>query len=270
MRKIQISKFKQDRIVSLYKQGTGTMRICSSLLISRTTVQKYLKRNRIRLRKTSPWKNTYNVGYFSNYSRENCYWAGFILADGCIRYSRSTLHIKLKYSDKQHLQKFLDAIKCSGTVLSNKSKTYCYIDISGKWFVRDLKNKYGIYPRKTFTTTISEKIPRKYLSHFVRGIMDGDGCLCRKQGRYLALSFVGTYKVLTSLNEIFVRFTALNLRGKNVSAPITSAGKNIGSILYSCQNAVKISKWIYENSTEKTRLTRKYLRFLNYKGPHYV
>lgn len=245
-------------IIELYNSGYGTMYIARSLSISRCTIQKYLMLNGIRLRKTSP-RFHYNIKFFSKYDPISAYWAGFIAADGYIRKNRATLHIKLKKSDYPHLLKFCIAIGYNAIPKIAKNGEYCYIDISGKWFIDDLKVKYKIAPNKTKNVNISENIPIKYLPHFIRGYFDGDGCISWSTTSYI--SFVSaSVRMLNQISCLFKNLLRIKLKSKNDTPPIM----NHSSISYSGKNAGIILKWMYKDSDDAIRLNRKHERYLKY------
>lgn len=72
----------RTNVIHLYKNHS-TLEIASITGLHRTTIQRILKSNFIGLRRITPY-NKYNFDFFSTFSRESCYWAGFIAADGCV------------------------------------------------------------------------------------------------------------------------------------------------------------------------------------------
>lgn len=90
-------------------------------------------------------KNNYNLDYFLKPSIDNSYWAGFIAGDGHITKSRDKISIKLKQSDRNHLEVFAKKIgvttiydyetKDKRTSSITKSSTLL---ISNKKIVQDL------------------------------------------------------------------------------------------------------------------------------------
>ncbi|NYO85812.1 hypothetical protein G4A66_28110, partial [Escherichia coli] len=57
-----------------------------------------------------------NDSYFSTPNLENCYWAGFIAADGNIRQNNQTFAIALAKKDRQHLEQFKKNIQYTGPI----------------------------------------------------------------------------------------------------------------------------------------------------------
>ena len=255
-----------DRIFELYENGMGTVKIAKTLDRHRMGIQHYLKRYGVPLRKTSPWKNTYNTKFFSEYNPQSCYWAGFILADGCLRSDRATLTIKLANKDTRHLEKFAQAINFAGTIKRDRPNgvSQCsVININGEWLHSQLQEEFEIYPQKTYTTKLTRKVPRKYLHHFIRGIVDGDGGISRA-GLSPGLHIAGTISLLKSLSWLFYDL-GVRLQSNNDVPPIENRNKNdISQLNYYCTNAKLILDWLYTNSTVDTRLDRKHERYLTY------
>lgn len=237
-------------MIQLYESGIGTNEIATIFHHHRSTIQKWLKKSSIKLRKRSPTYH-YNNKFFSKYTPESSYWAGFIMADGCIR--RTTVHIKLANKDKPHLQKFLDAINSNYNI---NGREYCTVDISGQWFIQDLQTNFGIVPRKTFVTTYPN-IPSKFDSHFIRGLFDGDGSITYTTCP--SINFVGTEELLNALARKF-KCLGVNLKSGNEYPPFQRTNGNIGSIHYSGKNAKLILDWLYQG--KNICLDRKYERYV--------
>jgi hypothetical protein len=269
----KIPKEIEDKICQLYNDGIGTLEIAKKLNIHRTTVQKSLLRNNVKLRKTSPYKNKYNVHYFDEYTEENCYWAGFILADGCIRSDRDALEIHLQEDDKNHLIKFAKAINFTGSLVRDKSSNAYTISVAGKWFPQNLKSNFSITQRKSLTARFPKQVPNKYWKDLIRGYFDGDGCISyviqSNDRKIPTISFVGTKHVLNVFRKHFYQL-GIVLKSKNKCAPlIVGESKKCFYIAYSGVNAMKILKYLFSDSDENIRLERKYNRYEEFIGEYY-
>lgn len=250
----------EQRIVELYNNGIGTNEIALRFDIHRTTVQSILKRNNITLRKTSSWKNKYNIHFFDTFTPESCYWAGFIAADGSIRSNRDTLSIKLANVDYHHLEKFAAAIEYTGSIKQNN--LYCYIDVNGKWFVDALYDNFNIVSNKTLILEPPIKIPDNLIWHYIRGYFDGDGCITQTNG-YLHISFTsGSNKILEYIRDIIYN-NEIKIRKNKNNETEKSLIQNT-HIDYFCENAFKILKLLYNESDETLYLDRKYQKYLEF------
>ena len=257
----RINNDLENLIINDYNNGYGTNYISKKYNIHRSTVQRCLQRNNIKMRRVSPHSH-YDVHFFDTYTPESCYWAGFIAADGYIRDdNRHSLIIHLCSDDVDHLYKIKKLTEYEGNI--NQSNRECYISFTGEWYVDKLQELYNIVPRKTYTVIIPENIPKELLHHFVRGYFDGDGCIYSYQ-QYPRINFSsGSSKLLDQLRKIFYT-NGIIVQGKNDLPPISNI-----QIGYSGSNAMKILNWMYDGSTELTRLDRKYNKYLYFLNNQY-
>lgn len=157
-------------------------------------------------------KYTVDENYFETISTPNkAYWLGFLYADGCIlvrerKNSKSyVLEISLREDDILHLEKLKMSLKSNTPIkhktIKDKYKS-CRINICNKKICEDLI-RLGCTPRKSLTLTFpnEEQVPKKLIPHFIRGYLDGDGCIFN-DGKTAIVNFVGTYDFLNSIQEI--------------------------------------------------------------------
>lgn len=191
--------------------------------------------------------------YFANKSPEACYWAGFIAADGCI--SENGVIIGLSDKDKMHLEKLANALGLHNRVrvrdTSNGYRTARLNAISEKW-VQDLAS-FNITPRKSKTLRPPSLRSEDQVRAFIRGYMDGDGCICYHKSRgWWTLSFVGTKEMIAWIREQLILFTQHNSNAK------VNPCKSMWSLCLQ-NNAAKLTcDWLYYGSTPETRLNRKH------------
>ena len=118
----------------------------------------------------------------------NCYWAGFIAADGCITEKRGATSLKLGISivDLKHLEKFIKDTNFSGKIVhydtwapaGKKISHMVRTSISScqKWII-DLKKNFNLCQGKTRILR-GPNLEDDYLKLcFLIGYLDGDGCL---------------------------------------------------------------------------------------------
>ena len=256
----KIEKDIISQILNLYQNGVGTMEISSKFGISKFSVRKYLLQNNIILRKTSAYKNSYNINYFSEYTIDNCYWAGFISADGCIS-GKSRLIIKLAALDEKHLHKLCIAMNRNLNLIKQKNGQFTFY-VSGEKIINDLYYNFDISNRKTFTSAFPSKMPEIYWKHFIRGLLDGDGCITFTSCP--SIKFTASIGMLDTLRVIFYDKLSVRLRQKNLYPPIITISENklVGEISYSGKNAKLILDWLFSDSENNNRLERKYNKYL--------
>jgi hypothetical protein len=173
------------------------------------------------------------------------------------------------------MKKFLQAIGAQGaySISHDIHSNACSVTISCKQICDDLRLRYGIRPRKTSHELIPSDLPAEFLPHFIRGYMDGDGCITRS-GKIPVLSFTGAIPMMQQLAEIFYNEVGVRLNSKNRTPPMTrkreyQRGQGQNAILgYSGKNACLILEWLYADSTVTIRMGRKYKRWLAYFRPY--
>lgn len=201
-----------------------------------------------------------NEYYFSKIdSREKAYWLGFLYADGCVH--SDNYEISINIVDKEHVQKFQQAIGAINHTITevqdkrfSTAKTLYRFSIKDKQLHADLI-KWGCVPQKTLVIDKIPNIPRDYVSHFLRGYFDGDGSL-----HYLQST--NNYRIsFTSGSELFLNDIQKELQTR-VSIGHTTE-KNTCQLQISGRKQVeRILCYLYQDSTEATRLDRKYDTYL--------
>lgn len=168
----------------------------------------------------SKGKNYYTINnnLFSGYSKEEVYWAGFIMADGHLEnyagYGRNKPNYKLSFGlsqkDEEHLKKFAIFlgdenihIKNSETKLDGYEKIHIMstLKISRKQVVLNLVEKYKIPFNKSTNEFIPKEIPEEMIPHFIRGYFDGDGSIYK--GRQARIDIVGGYNICKEIQDYF-------------------------------------------------------------------
>lgn len=229
-------------------------------------VNRYIKElnlDTIKGRDLSRYK--YDRSFFNIIDNEKkAYWLGFIYADGCV-YKR-TLSIRLSTKDKSHLDKFLLDIKSDKTMQFGtqdsfgKETEYVQLQINSVDIVEDLK-KLGIVERKSLILNFpSEDIVPKHLQkHFIRGYIDGDGCITRtRRTNSYEIKAVGTENMLNGILKSLEKDTQLRKRRETDSCYYFSIGGNL--------QVLNILNWLYEDST--VYLDRKYEKYIELKSQY--
>jgi intein/homing endonuclease len=187
-------------IITSYYRTMSNQEICK-LLPGRTIAAVSLKAKSLGLKRDlshAHRKHDLNFDYFSHPTLENCYWAGFIAADGCVSQDKRRLRIKLSDVDADHLEKFREAINYSGNLYygKNKNKRYVALEFKGvRKIIEDLERNFGIVPQKSLIIQPPENLSENLALAFIIGYIDGDGCIHRtysKNRTKLRLHVVGT------------------------------------------------------------------------------
>ena len=118
-----------------------------------------------------------NEGYFDKIdSWQKAYLLGFLLADGYNNEKRGVIQVIVSDKDVEVLEFFKKELECDKPIgrVVNKNVSASRIDFCSSIMSQSLKEK-GCFQNKTFLLSFP-KVKDKYLSDFVRGYFDGDGC----------------------------------------------------------------------------------------------
>lgn len=207
-----------------------------------------------------------NASAFDNINtEEQYYWLGFMFADGNISSEGYRIEVRLAIKDLNHLEKFKNFLKLTTEIRTGTCNGYgfCHLSIRNK-YMWNVLNNLGCTPQKSLTLKfpkISFFKTKENILHFIRGYVDGDGCLCtysnhEKTSIRTELNIVGTQSFLTSINNIFKNKGYIrNKNSKNYE------NKSF-SLSFSDSISRKLSRLLYENST--IYLDRKYNKYLEF------
>lgn len=163
-----------------YESGMTIEELALKYSASNDTIRRTLIRENAQIRPlgTSKFKHIIHDNIFDVIdTEEKAYWLGFIASDGNVSSSKKMLCIGLATKDIGHLEKF-----CQWISVDLKPYTYTYktqrsmVHVYSAQIVKSLA-QYGIIPRKTYIFKHIPDIPHNLKRHFIRGYVDGDGCL---------------------------------------------------------------------------------------------
>ena len=242
--------------------------------VGRKTVSKYLRNAGVKSNPKYVTVSTDDAEKFRKYdysvadhifdnidTEEKAYWLGFLYADGYVASERPTIELSLQESDYKTVEKFRIFVGLEEKPISKKVK---HMETGDKVSYRFSFNsqstkealiKLGCFENKStilkFPT--NEQVPEDLLYHFIRGYMDGDGCIYVAPNK-IAVEFVGTEDFLTKLKEF------VNLgHGKVYDVSNKSNAKRT---MYTGVYALEFLKRIYCNAT--IYLERKFNKYQEY------
>lgn len=207
----------------------------------------------------------FNHNFFSSINNEStAYWLGFLMADGCVcapshSHKKPFLTVLLGIKDKCHLEKLMNAFNSKNKIHFYTDKhniKTCSIRLYSHILCNDLQ-KLGCHPNKSLNLQFPT-IPNFLQHHFIRGYIDGDGCICyRKNGnrRNLSINITGTLQFLTKTQSIFNEQLDISFK------KLQNAGRNKSLTINGNKQSIKILQWIYYNSN--ICLERKYNIYIN-------
>jgi hypothetical protein len=127
-----------------------------------------------------------NEYFFHEINEKSAYWLGFLYADGYVRMKNGKsgeLKLKLKDTDKSHIELFLKHISCQKPIkcgIDKKSK-FCSITVYSNVLVNKLF-ELGCVNNKTQKIRLPN-LSDVMMPHFIRGYFDGDGSISKVKNR---------------------------------------------------------------------------------------
>jgi len=188
-----------------------------------------------------------NEGYFDVLNENSAYWLGFLYADGYVRLRNGrsgTLKLKLKVTDRNHIEKFLNdidsdhPIKCG---IDGKSK-FCLTSVNSNKMVKRLF-ELGCVNNKTFKIRLPD-LTQNLMSHFIRGYFDGDGSISKVKNR--PNSFVLNICSNKNFNQHLVEYLGYGKIYEDINYSVITISKindvkNFRDYIYT-ENCIKLDR----------------------------
>ena len=200
-----------------------------------------------------PHKYKVQDDYFFNPNINNCYWAGFIAADGCIQQGSKYLTFGLQEKDLYILENFKKDLQFTGIISTTRKKMGRrvfkgnIIKINSPLICKDLKENFNIIPKKSLVLLPPKIVDKYYIKSFIIGYIDGDGTVDGHHGARLRI--VGTHEVLTWMSKFFNQEYQIGV--KNLQKT-----RNIWVLSIHTQQAMAVLKDLYKHPVQK--LERKW------------
>jgi len=253
---------KFNKLINLSKiEKYSAVKLASIFECDKKTILRTLYCNNIILPNLGRYKKRIycNEKFFNKLTKISAYWAGFIAADGCLfNGKQKNLRIGLNKLDKNHLIKFKKAVKTNAKICNIKSNNSSGISI---YSVRILDSliKLGIMPNKSLKINKVNVSPY-LMSHFIRGVFDGDGSISGDKVTHIQFCIVGNKPFLEWIQDFLVDNCKLN----KVQIYPTTQGKSF-RLQYTGIQIFKILDFLYQNSDRNIRLDRKYDKYNMFK-----
>lgn len=196
---------------------------------------------------------------FDTLTPEARYWAGFILADGCLRVERrqystgtvcfyKSVSIGLAKRDKYHLDKLKLFLGSTHKILEFNCKstfgTYPMVRLSFlSQRIFDRLSTLGITPGKTKGTVVDSCLADS--TDFWRGFVDGDGYITISRSGTLRVPFIGAcgHKSIMAQFQNFVR----SVTGKTYA--LTDSSTKCCALKLNGKQAIKLISVLYREAT---------------------
>jgi len=262
---------QEDKIILDNYESIGGIG-CAQLLPNRTYKAILSRAEKFNLKSGIQSKYSHNKDFFSKPSLENCYYAGFIAADGYLSTRAHTLKIEIQTRDKRLLENFKHATSYNGPIKdiqrarhynSTKHKTYYTntICISGcqSWY-NDLLKHFNITPQKTFRLQPPNLTNLEHIYAFIIGYIDGDGSLFWSYNK--SRNKYDYYFTLEGASEEFIKwvekqFRTIIDREQKIFTRTYINQANMYRLRYVNKNGIIITNFL-QNINTVYRLERKW------------
>lgn len=260
---------EQSDLIKFYNSGRGTAELAKEYNLDKSALRWWLKK-----RPEVIWRGRRE--YFLNenaldvLNKDGAYFLGFFAADGSV--GKYDLRFEIQLRDEQILKDFAHLFGYSGPIKyshkQNKYKVghYCRLGICNPK-LRQRVMDFGIVPDKTHHMSIKFDLLEPYISHFIRGFFDGDGCLYtgqRKDGTW-------RHAITITLEKTFAPLFASIITSQGISCRIERTKSVIIDrlVIESHEEIEKFLNWIYKDAGLKLkRKHESYLNFLELREEH--
>lgn len=269
---------KECLIKEYIENNKSTCDIAKETGTDRRQVSRYLKRHNIKSRSFIESRRlailggkletngkihhltTYkNEDYFKSWSKETAYVFGILYTDGNLYQNGNSKRISFTQKSIELPEKILKLIGCDATIFKKEETIYNGIK-SGELFHFTLNsgNMYddlinlGMTPNKSKTMKFPSSIPDEFMSHFIRGCWDGNGSVSNIKRSVNARIVSGSPDFIYSLRDRLEYFGIVE--GKIYK----DKNKEAYNLYYYGWRGRRLLSFIYNGSTEETRLNRKY------------
>lgn len=229
-------------------------------------VGKALKANGVKVK-----RNFFHLkdGLFNSVDTEmEAYFLGFFFADGCISHINE-FKIEISERDEILLKIFSDFLfeKCKANPIKRINRPNSKL-VSLTFSDEKLCKRFaelGCIPQKTYNSSFNERLSSELSNdmfrHFVRGYLDGDGCIYVSQNnpKLSCVSLYGTVEFLESLNNRI----GYIINNSNFKLFKKSKSTNNSGYELNCRKAATkklFLNWIYNDAT--VFLERKHAKYI--------
>ena len=253
------------KMYEMYKNGMLLQDIANKFDTTRSTVSRLFKKNGFNVDR---FTYHFNEHYFDHIdSQDKAYILGLLWADGHNRVDRGSVILELQEEDKPLLERINNITENERPLrkvpLHDKNPAWKdqYNLLWQSKYLSNVLNKYGMCQRKSLVLEFPKWLDEGLYPHFIRGYMDGDGCVCcMKQNHKIQVSMVGTRMFLERVQKI-----CKNVGIKSYIAHDKRANEAICNLLIASNIcSITFLDWIYRDANLKMeRKYNKYQQFLN-------
>lgn len=176
----QLSSVQKQQIIDAFSKGMECREIPRNLAVSERAVARVLAESGVNTKRRNRY--TLNEAYFDCIdSHVKSYLLGLLSADGCVT---STNYVAFESIDRELTELLKLELQYSGQIRLTRFRHYephHRINFSSKQLATALR-KHGVTIGRSFSDSCYFPEP-EYLSSYILGYFDGDGCAYVNQGR---------------------------------------------------------------------------------------
>ena len=197
---------------------------------------------------------------------EKCYILGLLSADGNNEEKYGRISINLQEGDKKLLEDVSNNLEFTGQIMYKPSgNNKANLKIQPQWYLgftdkhmSERLTKLGVTPRKSLTLKFCLEVPEEFLSAYILGLWDGDGCISfSKSTNQPRFSFVGSESVVNNMAKVLHEQCDVEL------PKIIKTQNNYSFTIGGTKKVKRLRDWLYKNA--KIFLQRKYDRMFSIK-----
>lgn len=269
-RLVETGKYSFKEVGKQMNRSAGS---CQSHSVLLGLTNKYIRRTHF-----------HNEEFFKVPNLLNCYWAGFLAADGGVTsYSETGSTIRLEINDIDHLHTFKRDVGFTGNVQSSFRKGVMdrtkRVIINSNFWGQDLGSNFGVIPNKTARMLPPILCNDLLKIAFLIGYIDGDGCICITHRNSVNKSEVSVSivscspELLRFLQELLLKyFGSFKLKRKKQNMNNCPGSNKAKLVVFAGMQALMIIDFLKDFPVPK--LSRKWhnpkvLEFLQQKKTQY-
>lgn len=262
-RSTKTDKEIEDQIITDYNNNISSEKLAVKYKMNATTICRIVKRNDGEIKGAGFFNREYDINNnFLNEvdTQEKAYFLGFMFADGYVHKDAPEIKIELHEQDIDILKKIQKLLFFNkDSKIGVDKEVYRYFTVRSQQLVKDLA-KHGCMNCKTFKVSFPKTVPEHLLSHFFRGLFDGDGCLRLNEENRAFINLTGYKAFLEEIREYLTKTLGIFVRISDYKDK-----PNVSDIMiHRNLDMLKMLDWLYKDAT--IYLSRKYAKYLDMKA----
>lgn len=202
-------------IAELYKQGLSIDKLKDKYNVSNKVIKRALDTIGVKTRDNSHKGRKYHINenYFDDIDTQNkAYILGLLYADGNNYTRQNNVKLELQERDKDILIKINKELEYDKELVftelnaknENWQNTY-KIMITNK-HISETLNNLGMVPNKSLILTFPNWLDKDLVPHFIRGYLDGDGCIYWNETGSKFITIASTKEFCSELKNILKNY----------------------------------------------------------------